>query len=1006
MKKIISFFMAVVMILCNFSVIYAFAAEEGMGTIEAVTEEVIAEGLNYKTVKATHSKQGIQTAYVMELSDRRNILPTVAVNNNLRSSSRMTTKIKNETEKGKEVFGGVNGDFYAMATGIPLGSVIENKEVLSAGTNANAIGFRANGSVVIDKADFDISMTIGKTSYDVDYLNKNASKWGLYLLTDRYQSTTKGDGTYGTEIVIRVDSGVLKLSEEVSGTVVDVRKNTHSNIIQKNHMVLFVPNIDSDINKANNTLVGEKVTLKVTDSSGIWKDVTQMVGGGDILIKNGQVQSNFDSSISGKTSRTAAGVKEDGTIVLFALDKKEGLSNGLDLKSVAEYLKSIGCVSAINLDGGGSTTMHIRKGEGLKIVNNPTDGSERSVSNGIIFVSRASQNQLFLSMGSDALYLASNSVYTDKVYGVRDGVKWDISEKVSYSYEGTGAKVNKNQIIADNKEGKGTLTASYDGKSAKRDVEIVSKADNIIMAQSVSSHINVKAGEKKSFQFFAYKDGKVITSSPHAFKGEIFGNIGKYNNETGQFTATEYYKKGSLKLTGLSTERVFDITVGQMPFVIEDFEEGGVLDITFEKDNLEATFERQRDLIKGAYSGKISYNVKGEEEEIIKVSLPEKVDISKGKNLSFQMAGEGIFSFYIDSEGLGDYSFYYEEDANPNAFETYDMDMVSQLGKCELYNILELKVKGQGEIYIDDILLETDGIMNNDTPPEVEILTSLDNIQKGDIIRFKISKPADQYEVTVNHTQVFINEIPVKLEYKNGEYSIPVLTEFERGYAVLEIIARDRGGNHIRKNYILKGNEATTEYVIYEDTKDSWAYDYIELATARKLMKGSDGKFYPENNLTRYEFAQFISNYYDLWEEFDYNPSEEISYEDFDEIPKWAVEAVTKMYKKGIIIGKETADGVYFNGDDYVTRAEVITAIGRIVDNKIFAGEVNYTDMDKVPDWAKKYVSVCSGLSIVKGYPEGDIRPNQNIKRSELAALSMSMCLDKFTKLNSFDLFY
>ncbi|MBR4949271.1 MAG: phosphodiester glycosidase family protein, partial [Clostridia bacterium] len=979
MKKIISFFMAVVMILCNFSAICVFAAEEGMGTIDAVTEETISEGLSYKTVRATHSKHGIQTAYVMELSDRRNILPTVAVNNNIRSSSRMTTKIKNETEKGKKVFGGVNGDFFAMATGIPLGSVIENKEVLSAGTDANAIGFRANGTVVIGRADFNISMTIGKTSYDVDYLNKNASKWGLYLLTDRYQSTTKGDGTYGTEIVIRVDSGVLKLSEEVSGTVVDVRKNTNSNIIQKNHMVLFVPNIDSDINKANNTLVGEKVTLKVTDDSGLWKDVTQMIGGGDILVKNGQVQSGFDSSISGKTSRTAAGVKEDGTIVLFALDKKEGLSNGLDLKSVAEYLKSMGCITAINLDGGGSTTMHIRKGDALKIVNNPLDGSERSVTNGIIFVSRDSQNQLYLSMGSDALYLASNSVYTDKVYGVRDGVKWDISDKVSYSYEGTGAKVNKNQIIADNKDGKGVLTATYDGKSAKRNVEIVSKADNIIMAGSMDSQMNIKAGTSKIFQFFAYKEGKVIASSQNAFKGEISGDIGKYDNSTGQFFATEFYKKGKLKLTGLSTERVFDITVGQRPFIIEDFEEGGTLDITYEKEDLEATFERQRDLIKGAYSGKISYNVKGDKEEIIKVYLPEKVDISKGKNLSFQMAGEGVFSFNIDTEGFGDYSFYYEEKANPDAFETYDMDIVSQLGKCQLYNILELKVKGQGEIYIDDILLETDGIMNNDTMPEIKFSTSLDNIQKGDLIKFKVEKPIDQYEVIVNHTQAFINEVPVTVTYKNGEYSIPVLNEFDRGYAVLEIIARDRSGNHIRKNYILKGNKAPTEYTPYSDTKDNWAYDYIELATSRKLMKGSDGKFYPENNLTRYEFAQFISNYYDLWENFEYNVSEEISYEDFEKIPDWAKKAVAKMHKKGIMVGKETSDGVYFNGDDYVTRAEVITAIGRIVDNKIFQREVNYTDMNKVPDWAKKYVSVCSGLSIVKGYPEGDIRPNQNI---------------------------
>lgn len=1006
LRKKISLFLALIMIMTVFSTVRVFAAE-GMGTINSVSERKLAEGLNFRTVKSTHSSYGVQTAYVLELSNKSQVLPTVAVNSNIRSMSRMTTKIKNETQKGKYVYGGVNADFFATNTGIPLGSVIENKEVLSAGTAANAIGFKSDGSAVIGTADFNISMNIGNNSYDVDYLNKNASKWGLYLLTDRYSSTTVGDGTVGTEIVVRIDSGVMKLGETVQGTVVDVRKNTNSRIIQKNHMVLFVPNIDADINLANSTKFGDKVTLKITDQSGKWKDVTQMVGGGDILVKNGAVQSGFDSSIGGQNTRTAAGVKADGTLVLYALDKRKGISNGLTLKSVAEYLKSIGCVDAINLDGGGSTTMHVRNGNDIGIVNHPTDGAERSVTNGIILVSKATQNQLYLSMGTDTLYLASNSVFTDKVYGVRDGVKWDISDKVSYSYSGTGASASSNKISSGSGTGTGTLKASYDGKSASRSVNIVNSADSVVMLNPGVSDINLETKGKQSFHFLAFKDGRAVSASNSAFKGTVSGNVGTYNDSAGMFTAGDYYKKGSLSISALSKTFNFNITVGTKPRVIEDFEYGGSLDVNYENDGIAVTFERQRDTIKGTYSGKVSYNVKDGREHTIKLSLPNEYNITDAKQLEFQMAGKAVASFYIDTEYYGDYSFYYQEDVNSEFYNTYSMNISKNLGSCKLKNILELKVKGSGEFYIDDIRVITDGDIQNTSAPEIQLLTGLSGLKAGDVIKFKVKKPADQYEIISWNTQAFINDEPVSCLYNSYEdtFHIPLPKDLENNYGVLEIITRDRDGYHTRRNYILKGTDQN--YVSsYKDTSSSWAYDYIELATNRNFLRGYDGGFYPEKNLTRYEFAQFLANYFAKTEDIVYDASEELPYEDFNEIPDWAKEAVAKMYKKGIIIGKEDDGKIYFNGNDNVTRAEVITAVGRIVDNKIFTGEVKYTDMNKIPDWALKYVAVCSDMNILKGYPEGDIRPGAYIKRSELAALSLSMCLDRFTKVNANGLFY
>ncbi|WP_191556310.1 phosphodiester glycosidase family protein [Metabacillus idriensis] len=84
--------------------------------------------------------------------------------------------------------------------------------------------------------------------------------------------------------------------------------------------------------------------------------------------------------------RTAAGVKADGTILLVTIDgRKPGYSVGANFKESAQLLKSLGAVNALNLDGGGSTTMTVNQ----KLVSTPSDASgERPVGDGILLLPR------------------------------------------------------------------------------------------------------------------------------------------------------------------------------------------------------------------------------------------------------------------------------------------------------------------------------------------------------------------------------------------------------------------------------------------------------------------------------------------------------------------------------------------------------------------------------------------------------------------------------------------
>ena len=56
--------------------------------------------------------------------------------------------------------------------------------------------------------------------------------------------------------------------------------------------------------------------------------------------------------------RTAVGLKRDGSLVLYTIDgRQSGYSIGATLTQVAERMVELGCVTALSLDGGGSTAM-------------------------------------------------------------------------------------------------------------------------------------------------------------------------------------------------------------------------------------------------------------------------------------------------------------------------------------------------------------------------------------------------------------------------------------------------------------------------------------------------------------------------------------------------------------------------------------------------------------------------------------------------------------------------
>ncbi|OBX25366.1 phosphodiester glycosidase family protein [Gelidibacter algens] len=89
---------------------------------------------------------------------------------------------------------------------------------------------------------------------------------------------------------------------------------------------------------------------------------SQAVGGGPVLLKNGEIQVNttaegFAKDHTARHPRTAIGYRDDHTIVILVVDGRQEASVGTTLIELAEIMQSLGTIAAVNLDGGGSSTM-------------------------------------------------------------------------------------------------------------------------------------------------------------------------------------------------------------------------------------------------------------------------------------------------------------------------------------------------------------------------------------------------------------------------------------------------------------------------------------------------------------------------------------------------------------------------------------------------------------------------------------------------------------------------
>ena len=113
-------------------------------------------------------------------------------------------------------------------------------------------------------------------------------------------------------------------------------------------------------------------------------NASDVIGGMPILVQDGRnVAPSCSTSVCRRNPRTAVGWTGNGRVLLVVVDgRRANWSRGATLREMAEIMRDLGAVQALNLDGGGSSTMVVRG----DVVNKPSDGRERKITNAVLIL--------------------------------------------------------------------------------------------------------------------------------------------------------------------------------------------------------------------------------------------------------------------------------------------------------------------------------------------------------------------------------------------------------------------------------------------------------------------------------------------------------------------------------------------------------------------------------------------------------------------------------------------
>lgn len=501
------------------------------------------------------------------------VRPVASYGSSVCSRSTVSEAAKKYEALGYRVVGAINGDFYDMSTGYPLGILISDGEILSGSSEYFAVGFRADGSVVMGQPQLSIVATSSSGSLKLASLNKpRVDEAGVTMLTSDYRddhTTGSSVASDGVNVLATVIDGRAALGGTLTVRVDEVVEDDQVRTLADDQILLTgsVNGYDAGLGFLRALTPGETVAISFTANSPKWDGVTEAIGAYHMLVENGVAHDEFEVSAA---PRTAAGLKANGDLILYTLDgRQDSVSMGSSLGVLAQRMVELGCVTAVCLDGGGSTTAVAAMPDSStsKLLNSPSDKSQRSVTNHILLLAPGGATGVpggvTLSAGAPAV-LAGHTV--DLSANVTDTHYYPMDLPVTFF--ATAGEVQDNTFTAPASGGTVTVTAVYDLWSAQKDILVVDAPSSMEISYAGGSSATVIAGNTARMDLKAYYNRRVIEISNEDVVWSVDPSLGTID-ASGVFTASLQSGSGVITATRGNTQATIPVVV-EMNHPFED----------------------------------------------------------------------------------------------------------------------------------------------------------------------------------------------------------------------------------------------------------------------------------------------------------------------------------------------------------------------------------------------------------------------------------------------------
>lgn len=462
--------LAVIIFVLCFALVPVQSLSAGQDIIHRETKEIqLAQDVVYRRI-TQFTDQGWDKIHVLEadISDPHTRLDILTPPEGIGTGSTLSEMI-NSTE----TIAAINGDFFiAGEIFSPIGPLVRDGELQSSPTYRKdelAVFSLDNKNMpIIDYWDWEIKLAAGDLELFVSAVNKISNEYTHPVVYTQEWGPKAPIANFEDIIYVIIDKDrvyniVQSPAEEVfipeGGTVIMARGDTASDLL--------------------GALESQTPIELQTVSTPDYENMSLAIGGGSTLVKDGRI-STFTHSIEGNHPRTAIGFSKNGRkIIAVTVEGRVQGSKGMTQTQLAQLLIDLGAYQGINLDGGGSSTMLARKpgDEVPSLVNTPSDGSLRRISNGISINSERPKGSLayillevedtnvFAGTGREIRIKGCDSNFNP--IAVDPGrVNW-----TAYGVEG----IFKQNVFYPAAEGSAVITADYMGKSAKIDLRVLDK---------------------------------------------------------------------------------------------------------------------------------------------------------------------------------------------------------------------------------------------------------------------------------------------------------------------------------------------------------------------------------------------------------------------------------------------------------------------------------------------------------------------------------------------------